>query len=33
MLFAQGGTHRAHAQIALERALEALASAGLDRTD
>ena len=33
VLFAQGGTHRAHAQIALERALEALASAGLDRTD
>jgi len=33
VLFAQGGTHRAHAQIALERALEALASAGMDRTD
>jgi cystathionine beta-lyase family protein involved in aluminum resistance len=33
VLFAQGGTHRAHAQIALERALVALASAGLDRTD
>jgi cystathionine beta-lyase family protein involved in aluminum resistance len=33
VLFAQGGTHRAHAQIALERALVALAAAGLDRTD
>ena len=33
VLFAQGGTHRAHAQIALERALVALATAGLDRTD
>ena len=28
VLFAQGGTHRAHAQIALERALVALAQAG-----
>jgi cystathionine beta-lyase family protein involved in aluminum resistance len=33
VLFAQGGSHRAHAQIALERALVALATAGLDRTD
>ena len=33
VLFAQGGTHRAHAQIALERSLVALAAAGLDRTD
>ncbi|MDA0718202.1 MAG: aminotransferase class I/II-fold pyridoxal phosphate-dependent enzyme [Cyanobacteria bacterium] len=33
VLFAQGGTHRAHAQIALERALVALAAIGQDRTD
>ena len=33
VLFAQGGSHRAHARIALERALLALATAGLDRTD
>jgi cystathionine beta-lyase family protein involved in aluminum resistance len=29
VLFAQGGTHRAHAQIALQRALVALHRAGL----
>ena len=33
VLFAQGGSHRAHALIALERALQALAMAGLDPTD
>ena len=33
VLFAQGGSHRAHARIALERALLALATAGLDRTE
>ena len=33
VLFAQGGSHRAHARIALELALLALATAGLDRTD
>ncbi len=33
VLFAQGGTHRAHARIALERALVALAEAGLHPTD
>ncbi|MCP9890021.1 methionine gamma-lyase family protein [Cyanobium sp. Aljojuca 7D2] len=32
VLFAQGGTHRAHAQIALERAVTALAGAGLSWT-
>jgi hypothetical protein len=29
VLYAQGGTHRAHAELALERALVALAEAGL----
>ena len=33
VLFAQGGSHRAHARIALERALLARATAGLARTD
>ena len=32
MLFAQGGSHRAHARIALERALLALATAALPAT-
>jgi cystathionine beta-lyase family protein involved in aluminum resistance len=31
VLYAQGGTHRAHGQIALQRALVALAQAGLDQ--
>jgi cystathionine beta-lyase family protein involved in aluminum resistance len=31
VLYAQGGTHRAHGQIALRRALVALAQAGLDK--
>jgi cystathionine beta-lyase family protein involved in aluminum resistance len=31
VLYAQGGTHRAHGQIALHRALVALAQAGLDQ--
>jgi len=33
VLFAQGGTHRAHAALALERALAALAEADLLQTD
>jgi hypothetical protein len=31
VLYAQGGTHRAHGQIALQRALVALTQAGLDQ--
>ena len=33
VLYAQGGTHRAHAQLALQRALAALAESGLVPTD